>query len=122
MKVYRFRNPNDEYFRRHLGWFVKSHGGEWVVIAGGQLMGFACKGNISKMVKKARKQFPDDTPLLSSIPRKEELDYIFWISKFQNKKKPDFEEVAAKVKRVIKRQRLKPEVIEEAIQWARKQK
>lgn len=69
MKVCRFRNPDDEYFKAHLGEFVKSHGGEWVVIAGGRLIGFTCKENISKMVKKARKQFPDDTPLLSPIPQ-----------------------------------------------------
>jgi len=40
----------------------------------------------------------------------------------QNKKKPNFEEVSTKVKRVIKKQRLKPEAIEESIQWARKHK
>ncbi|TVL99055.1 MAG: hypothetical protein CV087_19395 [Candidatus Brocadia sp. WS118] len=93
-----------------------------MVIAGGRLIGFTCKENISKLVKKARKQFPDDTPMVSPIPRKEELDHILLISKLQNKKKPTFEEVSAKVKRVIKRQRLKPEIIEEAILWARKQK
>jgi hypothetical protein len=38
------------------------------------------------------------------------------------KKKPNFEEISAKVKKIIKKQRLKPEVVEEAIQWARKQK
>lgn len=116
MKKLRYKNPNDEYFKAHIREFVKTHAGEWVVIAGGQLIGFTYKENISKLVKKARKQFPDDTPLLSPIPRKEELDHILWISKFQNKKKPNFEEVSAKVKKVIKRQRLKPEVVEKAIQ------
>jgi len=50
------------------------------------------------------------------------LTIILWISKLQNKKKPNFEEVSTKVKRVIKKQRLKPEAIEESIQWARKHK
>lgn len=121
MQKIRYSNPNDEYFKVHISEFVKSHAGEWVVIAGGQLIGFTCKENISTLVKKARKQFLDDTPLLSPMPQYEELAHILWISKFQNKKKPNFEDVSAKVKRVIKRHRLKPKVIEEAIQWARKQ-
>lgn len=102
MKKLYYSNLNDEYFRMHLGRFVKFHAGEWVVIAGGQLIGFTCKENLSKLVKKARKQFPDDTPIVSPIPRKEELDHILCISKLQNKKKPDFEKVFAKVKRLSK--------------------
>lgn len=76
MKKVLYSNSNDEYFKAHISEFVKTHAGEWVVIAGGQLIGFTCKENISKMVKKARKQFPDDTPLLSPIPRYEELEHI----------------------------------------------
>lgn len=37
-------------------------------------------------------------------------------------KKPDFEKVSAKTKKIIKKHELKPEVVEEAIQWARRQK
>lgn len=37
-------------------------------------------------------------------------------------KQPDFEEVSAKTRRIIRKKALKPEVVEEAIQWARKQK
>lgn len=37
-------------------------------------------------------------------------------------KKPDFEETSAKTKKIIKKHELKPEVVEEAIQWARRQK
>ncbi len=48
-----------------------------MIIAGGQLIGFTFRENISKLMKKARKQFPDDTPLLSPIPRYEELDHNF---------------------------------------------
>jgi hypothetical protein len=35
-------------------------------------------------------------------------------------KKPDFEDVSAKAKRAVKKQGLKPEVVEEAVRWARK--
>ena len=38
------------------------------------------------------------------------------------KKKLNFEEIAARTKKVIEKKRLKHEVIEEAIQWTRKQK
>ena len=71
-----YHEPNDRYFNDHLSEFVKDHGGEWVVIAGGQLIGFARKDNISRLVKKALKMFPDDIPLLSPIPREEELECI----------------------------------------------
>ncbi|WP_347275374.1 hypothetical protein [Candidatus Kuenenia sp.] len=38
------------------------------------------------------------------------------------KKKPNFEETSAKIRKIIKRRKLKPEVVKEAIQWARKQR
>ncbi len=71
-----YHEPNDTYFKEHLSAFVKEHGGEWVVIAGGQLIGFARKDNISALMKKAREMFPDDIPMLSPIPREEELECI----------------------------------------------
>ncbi len=71
-----YQEPNDSFFNEHLSEFVKEHGGEWVVIAGGQLIGFARKDNISKLLKKAKKLFPDDIPLLSPVPREEELECI----------------------------------------------
>src|SRR3990172_3037750 len=52
-----YHEPNDTYFKEHLSEFVKKHGGEWVVIAGGQLIGFARKDNISALIKNAREQF-----------------------------------------------------------------
>jgi len=76
MKKIKYSNPNDEYFKAHISEFVKLHGGEWVVIAGGQLIGFAHEENISKLIKKARKQFTEDIPLVSPIPREEELECI----------------------------------------------
>jgi hypothetical protein len=76
MKQIKYSNPNDEYFRDHLSGFVKEHGGEWVVIAGGKLIGFTHKEDISTLVKKARKRFPKDIPLISPIPREEELECV----------------------------------------------
>ncbi|MBI4972491.1 MAG: hypothetical protein HZC16_01595 [Candidatus Omnitrophica bacterium] len=37
-------------------------------------------------------------------------------------KKPDFEDVAQKVRTAVKKEGLTPEVAEEAVEWARKQK
>ena len=37
-------------------------------------------------------------------------------------KKPDFEGIAAKTRRIIRKEGLTPEVVEEAVEWARKQK
>lgn len=71
-----YQEPNDTYFKKHLTEFVKEHGGEWVVIAGGKLIGFATKDKISSLMKKAKKMFPDDIPMLSPIPREEELECI----------------------------------------------
>jgi hypothetical protein len=71
-----YHEPNDDYFKKHLTEFVKEHGGEWVVISGGQLVGFARKDGIQRLLKKARKMFPNDIPLLSPIPREEELECI----------------------------------------------
>lgn len=36
--------------------------------------------------------------------------------------KPDFDTVAAKARRITKREGLSPDVVEEAVKWARKQK
>lgn len=38
------------------------------------------------------------------------------------KKKQNFEEIAARIKKIIKRRMPKPDIVEKAIQWARKQK
>ena len=37
-------------------------------------------------------------------------------------KKPDFEDVAAKTRKAVRKEGLTPKVIEEAVEWARKQK
>jgi len=76
MKQVRYSDPNDEYLRNHFSEFVKKRGGKWVVIAGGETIGFANREDLSKVVKKARKRFPKETPLVSPIPREEELECI----------------------------------------------
>ena len=76
MKQVRYSDPNDEYLGDQITEFVKKHGGKWAVIAGGEAIGFANKEDLSRLVKKARKRFPKETPLVSPIPREEELECI----------------------------------------------
>ncbi len=66
----------------------------------------------------------DDTQLLNALEQlppddlKKIIDALFLKKLF---KKPEFEEVSARVKRIVKKEGLKPDVVEEAIEWARKQ-
>jgi pantoate kinase len=56
---------------------------------------------------------------LPSNELKKMIDTLFLKRLF---KKPGFEEVSAKARKTIKEQGLRTEVVEEAIEWARKQK
>jgi hypothetical protein len=76
MKEMRYSDRNDEYLSKHLSEFVESYGGKWVVIAGGEAVGFSDKEGLSRLIKKARRRFPKETPLISPIPREEELECI----------------------------------------------
>jgi pantoate kinase len=66
----------------------------------------------SRQLLSALEQLPPDD--LKKI-----IDTLFLKKLF---KKPDFEEVSAKTRRVVKKEGLTPGVVEEAIEWARKQK
>lgn len=74
MKYY--HEPNDACFKKHLQKLVKAHGGKWVVIAGGRLIGVVDEAELKKRVALARRRYPKDIPLVAPIPRKEELECI----------------------------------------------
>ncbi len=67
----------------------------------------------------------DDKQLLSALEQlppenlKKIIDALFFKRLFI---KPTFGEVSAKTKKIIKKQNLGKEVVEEAIEWARKSK
>ena len=67
----------------------------------------------------------DDSQLLNALEQlppddlKKIIDTLFLKKLF---KKPEFDEVAAKAKQVVEKEGLKPDVVEEAIEWARKQR
>lgn len=71
-----YKDPNHTCFTKHLQKLVKTHGGKWVVIAGGSLIGVAKEGELKKLTSLARKRYPKDVPLIAPIPRKEELECI----------------------------------------------
>lgn len=67
----------------------------------------------------------DDSQLLNALEQlppddlKKIIDALFLKKLF---KKPEFDDVAAKAKQVVEKEGLKPDVVEEAIEWARKQR
>jgi hypothetical protein len=71
-----YHDPNDAYFTKHLEKLVKAHGGKWVVIAGGRLIGVGREEQLKKLAASARKRYPKDIPLMAPIPRREELECI----------------------------------------------
>ena len=75
-KAQTFFDPNDGYFTKHLEKLVKAHGGKWAVIAGGHLIGVGTEEQLNKLSSLARKRYPKDIPLITPIPRREELECI----------------------------------------------
>jgi len=71
-----YKNKNDAYFTKHFESLVDKHGGKWIVIIDGKEIAIGYKHELSKMLKEARKKYPDKTPLAAPIPRKEELQCI----------------------------------------------
>ena len=63
-----YYEPNDAYFRKHLQKLVKTHGGKWVVIAGGSLIGVSDEAELKKLTALARKRYPKDIPLHRAHP------------------------------------------------------
>jgi hypothetical protein len=71
-----YSDPDDSYFKTHFAKLVRQHGGEWIVLVGGKLVGIGKKKNIRSLVRKARSQHPDATPFIAPIPTKEELECV----------------------------------------------
>ena len=71
-----FFDPNDECFRRHFTELVEQHGGEWIVIAGGEIVGIGPEAQVSQLSRKARELYPEETPLLAPIPTADDIECI----------------------------------------------
>jgi len=71
-----YPDPDNSYFREHFAWLVREHGGKWIVLARGKLIGIGKKDKIPALVQKAQATYPDTTPLIAPIPTKEELECV----------------------------------------------
>lgn len=67
-------DADDKYFRKHLSTLVREHGGQWVVIAAGKLIGTGKKSQIGSLLSKARKSYPQATPFIAPIPTEDEIE------------------------------------------------
>lgn len=71
-----YPDADDAYFRKNFSKLVCEHGGEWIVLAEGKLIGIGPREKISALVKMARELFPKATPFLAPIPTEEELESV----------------------------------------------
>jgi hypothetical protein len=72
----RYSDPDDRYFKKHFGQLVREHGGKWIVLADGKLIGIAEKKQIAKLVQKAQSNHPNAAPFIAPIPTKEDLECV----------------------------------------------
>jgi len=70
------RDPNDFYFATHFTTLVRKHGGKWIVLTEGKLVGIGDREDIPVLMQKARELSPMATPFLAPIPRPEELECV----------------------------------------------
>ncbi len=71
-----YPDPNDVCFRKHFKKLVAQHGGEWVVIAGGEIVAIGPEERVAEMRQKAKALYPDDTPLVTPVPAPEDIECI----------------------------------------------
>lgn len=67
---------NDRYFQRHFARLVGEHGGKWVVLVAGELIGIGKQKDVSRLIRKAREKRPHSIPFASPIPTREELECL----------------------------------------------
>lgn len=71
-----YADPDDRFFRKHFTQLVREHGGEWIILAEGKLVGIGKRGKIPALIRKAKSNHPDATPFIAPIPTKEELECV----------------------------------------------
>ena len=69
-------DADDLYFRKHFSHLVRKHGGEWIVLSAGKLIGIGKKDEVSGLVCKARVNYPKSTPFIAPIPTKDEIECV----------------------------------------------
>lgn len=71
-----YHDPDDSYFRKHFPQLVRKHGGKWIVLAKGKLIGIGKRDKIRGLILKAQASYPDSTPFIAPIPTKDELECV----------------------------------------------
>jgi hypothetical protein len=71
-----YRDVDHAYFRKHFSRLVREHGGEWIVLAKGNLIGIGEKDKLNELVLRARSKYPDGIPFIAPIPTKNELECV----------------------------------------------
>ena len=67
---------NHRCFTKQFNRLVAQAGGQWVVIAGGQVVRTGPKQVLKRMIKEAKARYPGDTPLAAPIPTDQDLQCI----------------------------------------------
>ena len=69
-------DPNDRYFRKHFAHLVGEHGGKWVVLSEGELIGIGGRKDVPRLIQRAKKKHPRSIPFASPIPARRELECL----------------------------------------------
>ncbi len=69
-------DPNDRYFHTHFARLVKEHGGKWIVLADGKLIGIGREKDVAKLIAKARSTHPHSPPFAAPIPARQDLQCL----------------------------------------------
>lgn len=72
----KIKDPDHEYLAKHFTALIRRYGGKWIVVVKGRKFAIISKGKVGAAVKKARKQYPGEVPLISAIPTREQLQCI----------------------------------------------
>jgi len=71
-----YSDPDDYYFRKHFARLVREHGGKWIVLAGGKLIGIGKKETMPGLIRKAQLKYPNARPFIAPIPTREDLECV----------------------------------------------
>ena len=67
---------NHSYFTKHFASLVRKHGGKWIILSEGKLIGIGGREDIPALMQKAREASPTTPPFLAPIPTPEELECV----------------------------------------------
>jgi len=70
------RDADHDYFARNFPSLVRKHGGKWIVLVQGRLVGIAGKDKLAHLISKARAQYPASTPFIAPIPTRDEIECV----------------------------------------------